>query len=1233
MKKWLIRITVAFLGFVFLLFTALFYLLGTENGTQLLIVQAEKFLDGDLDIGSGRGRILDHLELTDIRFSNTEGVARIGHLSLDWKSTDLFKRHLHILEFTADAVSYEAVPQANQTDPEESGPVTLPEITLPLTLGIDKLVLNNFTFSSAPDTEAVSVHRAALELSWDKEGIRIQALDATTDMASIQLRGKILPSANYSLQLTTDIKTVSPDLPSFTIKGSCSGDLQELHLVEEVSGAISASLDVTLKEVLSDPGWQGNIKINELIPALFAPDIPGRMTGNITTSGTLSQAEVAATLSIRDDTAAEINWDADIRVQTNLENLVFDIRQFTLKHAETQAILDIAGIADPEQNIDLLLHWQDLQWPIPGKADYHSSKGEAALKGTIHSFHLLLDARISGNDIPETTVSLNGDGSADKLRNMRLTLGLPEGEVVLQGDVEWTPEVKWNLKTTGRQVNPGIQYPDWPGRIDWLIRSEGCIEEDGISANVTIDTLNGNLRKRPLSGTGNIRIEPDAVRVQELHLASGSAVVTADGSLGEHSNLHWKADIADFSDLLPDTSGHLKASGTVQNKMSEPQLDIVLSGNNIVSTSFTLDHIQADAALDVSWNNPFSLTLNAGDLKSGDKLINTITIQGKGSREDHTVLLKADHDLADISLTLKGGYSEDKWRGLLDSLSILSNDFGTWSLQDPVTVSASATTASISPLCLRRAHSTLCADGVWDSANNDTRGNLRIDEIPLAWLSPWFPETLESLTGLFSARAKVSMKEKLKADVNAEITPGVIVYQTEKTEGTLPHEGGKLKLKVVEDALEADFHLSANSNILSGHIRSPNLLQKGIGAQAKLKGNIQVDAKNFELVEALVPDITGLRGAVDLNLTILGTLEEPEIDGKGQVSISHILIPVIGLDLTDSSFDLVAHNKDISLNGTLQSPSGSLQLAGNAILDSDQHWPARVTLKGKNFRLVNLPEITIFLSSDILFEKKNGLMSLTGKASIPKADILLRELPPGSQSPSPDVVIIQEQKEDNDVKSPFRMLLKISLGDRVHFVGFGFNTFINGQLSILSEPEEQMIGSGAFYIKQGSFRAYGQDLDIETGVISFPGGPLTQPGINLRATRTVGDVVAGIYAIGPLRSPRLTTFSNPPMAESHVISYLLTGSSPDDAAGTRLSIGRQINSKLSVSVGTDVKTGESEFMTRYRLNRRIHVQTTTGTNSNGADIFYTIELEDDDVLEKTNPGKWLFTPLYRHEDD
>jgi len=1215
MKKTLIYIAMASSSMLLLILPGSFYLLGTESGAQFIIAQTEKLLNGSLHIGSTKGKVLDRLELSDILFKNSAGITKVGHLVLDWKTTDLLNLHLNILEFTADDLSYTVLPQENAPAPPKEDPLTLPELSLPVKITLEKLTINNFLFYSAPNTDVIAVHKAELSLSWDTNGINIQKLAVRLDEADLQAEGKLNPTGNYPLQLTTAIKTLTHDLPSLVIDGIYSGDLQKITMQQKISGDITAQLDMTIQQILNDLTWKGDIEITELRPATFAPGTPGIVSGSLASNGNLQQAEVTSNLHIRDKNSAEFNWDADLDIKANLETLLFDIRKLTLKHAETTAHIELTGAASIEQNLDLLLSWQNLQWPVKDDADYESSKGDAILKGTPDNFHLLLTAAIAGSQIPEGNIRLNTDGNTKSVENLLLTLDLLDGNFDLQGDVQWSPVVKWDLTTDAKHINPGKQYPDWPGKLNWLIHTDGSIAENGATGNATIESLTGNLRELLISGTGKLVMQPDEFHIHNLQLKSGSAVITAQGNLGEKSNLQWKIDVTDVSDLIPGTEGQLKATGSVQEKMTMPLVTINCSGSSISYSDLNLEQIDADVKLDLSWSTPFSLDLKAANLQSGETLIKTIAAKGAGTREKHTFHLKASHDMADIILNLNGGYMEEEWQGFLDTFDFISTDFGTWQLRDkkPSKLNATTSSATLDTLCLSRENSFLCLKGSWDKESNTSKGNVQIDEIPLTWFAPWFPETLEGLTGLFSAKATATMQETLKVDVLAGITPGDIKYITDKKTGTLPHEGMKLNLRIVNETLGADFLLSVDSNIFSGTIQSPDLLQKDIGSKAKLDGELFVDAKKFDLVEALIPDVTDLDGIIDLDFKILGTIAEPDISGKGQISIAHMLIPLAGIDLTGTTLDILADNQEVTVKGKFISPEGDMVLDGNVSLDSAKKFPARFTLKADNFRLINLPEIEVFFSSAILFEKKEGLMSLTGEATIPKADILLRELPPGSRSASPDMIIVQEQTEE-EPKSPFRMLLKITLGNNVHLAGFGLNAFVDGQLTILSEPEEQIMGSGAFHIKQGSFRAYGQDLDIETGVISFPGGPLSQPGINLRATRTVGDIVAGIYAIGPARKPRLTTFSNPPMSESHVISYLLTGSSPTDAGkGAKLSIGRQINSKLSVSVGTDVKTGDSEFITRYRLNRKIHVQTTTGSNSNAVDIFYTIELGDDDV--------------------
>ncbi len=1216
MKKFIIRLVVTLVSLSLLLFTSFLFLLGTERGAQFTIAQLERILDDSLQVGSTKGRILDRLELRDILFTNNSGITKVASLVLDWKSTDLLKLHFHILEFSAATVSHTVLPQANTTQPEKKGSLLLPELTLPITVSIDKLSLRNFTFFSNADSKSIQLHEAEFSLLWDTGGIHLHKLSADLDEASLQASGNLNPVGSYPFELKTVIKTLASDLPSLTIKGEYSGELQKtIHMQQDISGDVTANLIMDMENILADPLWSAQTEISELRPDVFFPDTPGLISGSLSGNGSLKHAKITSSLQIRDKNDGAMNWDGDLNMEADLEKLIFDIKNLVLFHPHTATRMTLAGTASMEQELDLLLTWHKLQWPITGDADYKSLQGQASIEGKADDFHLLLTAAVTGHQIPEGNITLNTQASTAGFQNLHLTLDLLDGKLDLRGNTEWVPMLKWDIHSEAKQINPGVEYANWPGRLDWLLQSSGKIDEKGVSAELIIEQLSGQLRELPIHGTGSLAMQPDSITIQNFTVSSGRATITAEGSLGEQSNLQWKVDIVDFSDLLPDASGQLKGSGSIQKAMTAPLLNIDLSGEKIHYSHFLLEQIDAKATVDLSWEDPFSLDIAAAKLQYKENQVKALSIHADGNREKHTILLKLDHEMADMNFTLNGVYSADTWQGLIENVTATSTDFGTWQSHKAATISVDSASASLDTFCLTRENADFCLKGAWDGESGSSQGDMQIDEIPLAWLAPWFPETLEGLTGHFSAEATASFHNTLKADVVAHITPGSIQYTTKTQAIELPHEGADLNLKIMDDALSADFLLSVDSNIIKATVQSPDLLQKDIGGDARLNAKIFMDAGKFDLIEALAPDVEDIDGSIDLNFTLLGTLANPEINGKGQINIAHMLIPMAGLDLADTTLDVLADGRELTLKGAFTSPGGEMELNGHIDLNRDQNknMLARASLKADNFRLIHLPQTQVFLSSDILFEKKDGLMSLTGEASIPKADILLRELPPGSQSVSSDMVIIQEKKKE-DPKAPFQMLLKITLGEDVHFAGFGLNAFVDGQLTLLSEPEEQIKGSGALHIKQGSFRAYGQDLAIETGVISFPGGPLSQPGINLRATRTVGDVVAGIFAIGPARKPRITTFSNPPMSESHVISYLLTGAAPDDAGkGAMLSIGRQINNKLSVAVDTDVKTGDSEFITRYRLNRNIHVETTTGSDRNAVDIFYTIELDDDGI--------------------
>jgi translocation and assembly module TamB len=77
----------------------------------------------------------------------------------------------------------------------------------------------------------------------------------------------------------------------------------------------------------------------------------------------------------------------------------------------------------------------------------------------------------------------------------------------------------------------------------------------------------------------------------------------------------------------------------------------------------------------------------------------------------------------------------------------------------------------------------------------------------------------------------------------------------------------------------------------------------------------------------------------------------------------------------------------------------------------------------------------------------------------------------------------------------------------------------------------------------GTYKAYGQDLTIRQGQLLFAGTPINNPRLSIVAVREIDqqDVVAGLRVEGFATSPQLTVFSEPPMAQSNALAFLVTG--------------------------------------------------------------------------------------------
>lgn len=103
--------------------------------------------------------------------------------------------------------------------------------------------------------------------------------------------------------------------------------------------------------------------------------------------------------------------------------------------------------------------------------------------------------------------------------------------------------------------------------------------------------------------------------------------------------------------------------------------------------------------------------------------------------------------------------------------------------------------------------------------------------------------------------------------------------------------------------------------------------------------------------------------------------------------------------------------------------------------------------------------------------------------------------------------------------TPISLNLTLNLNDNIRFVGYGADVTIGGKLNITSHPGEAIQGVGTVRVVKGRYKAYGQDLDITKGTVSFV-GPLNDPNLNIRAERRLSPSVRASRssAASPIRA-------------------------------------------------------------------------------------------------------------------
>ncbi|MBL6816969.1 MAG: translocation/assembly module TamB domain-containing protein, partial [Pseudomonadales bacterium] len=351
----------------------------------------------------------------------------------------------------------------------------------------------------------------------------------------------------------------------------------------------------------------------------------------------------------------------------------------------------------------------------------------------------------------------------------------------------------------------------------------------------------------------------------------------------------------------------------------------------------------------------------------------------------------------------------------------------------------------------------------------------------------------------------------------------------------------------------------------------------------------------------------------------------------------------------------------VSIAASAQTDNGQLAITGNGsgLLQDDLDLSLQLT--GDEFQLLNSPDFSARVTPDISLIADSEGISVRGTIQVPHLFIAMGALPETAIDVSSDVVIVNYPADqpqlarslaavDNRFMSvPISANLALELGDDVRFAGLGLDTRLQGLLTVEQLANGSNRTFGELAVVAGSYSLYGQTLQLEEGELLFI-GPYDNPGLDIRATRDVGDTEVGLQMNGTLRNIQSELFSTPSLPENDIIALLATGrpfsqigQSDEEAllgsvARLGLARGRVISERVRNSLGLDAlaitNTGrideamltvgkyitpsifvryglglfdnQSKISVDYDLTQSIKLQAESGENQS-LDVTYSIE--------------------------
>ncbi|MBQ4861729.1 translocation/assembly module TamB domain-containing protein [Pseudoalteromonas sp. MMG013] len=785
----------------------------------------------------------------------------------------------------------------------------------------------------------------------------------------------------------------------------------------------------------------------------------------------------------------------------------------------------------------------DFITPLELVGDVSAGRIYLAGTGNAQQYVIDLNGKASASLLGSIESKVQLTGSMGHIDISEAQLQIEQAQANVSAKVQWHNELMIDIRGSLKALPLGVFIDDINTQLSGEFKTQIMQKNNAWELFVQQLSLTGIVQEKALKADIKLKVNEHGYgSIDELSLRYGKSVFNLQGTLAEQVELDGLFNLDHTRDKLLPVDAVMHGTLRVLGTHKSPHIFLNSDATRISHQQFELNNANIFGEINLAQQWQGAIKVSVAELVTEEEKFDNIALTVDGNRQKHTLTVHSQGSIQ-TDIELNGSLKSARWEAELATAELNYQGLPIM-LAEPTGIVLSTEASFVMPHCWVIKQSKVCMQAKQEGhGNRSGRAALSFSQFQLADLNSLVGEW--ALTGQANGMLEVNWQadELHRADGKLAVKNMQLITPSGEYHTQLPIELLHASLHSDKHQVALDWHIDSSLfGQLLGDITMATTDRSSTRAKLKIK-ELQLTPFTPLLSQIMMQPVS-LSGAMTGNVTLLGSLDNPKMGGEIRLSEFEMASPMSPVALHQSSLVISLAEHQANLAGQLNAVHGGhLDISGN--LEWYEAFAADISATGKEFLISPQPGIEVSLSPLLNVNFANRKAHVKGELVLPYGRVEVAQLPKGVIKTSEDQYIVGDQREqENLVPFDYDLDVTVKVLDDFRVVALGLDSYISGEIMLTKEPASPLLATGEMELQEGKYRAFGQDLLIETGQIGF-NGALDKPYLNISAIRnpevTADRVKAGVELTGNINNPTLTIFSEPSMDQAKALEYLLNG--------------------------------------------------------------------------------------------